>query len=103
MTSLVGTSSPFLLAYSLPLLLLSVVITFAGTFLTLDRTRTFAPRSDADPTPPIPGSLGVEKPTASLLRKFRLDGGLGGLAMGYVFGRECISSSVRTLLNSCIR
>lgn len=88
-TSLVETSHPTLLIYSLPLLLLSIVIAFAGTFLTLDRTRTFAPRSDADPLPTVPGSFDVKKSATSLLRKFRLDGGLGGLAVGYVFGRKC--------------
>ena len=91
-TSLLQTSTAHLLAYSIPLLLLSILVTFAGTFLTLDRTRTFAPRSDI--TQPLPGSFDnsttlvtkVEKRLAHL--KFRLDGGIGGLAIGYVFGRK---------------
>lgn len=69
-------STPYLLAYALPLFLLSVVLTFAGTFLTLDRTRSFAPHYDA-----IPGAY--ERP-----KKFRfvLQGGAGGLIIGYLFG-----------------
>lgn len=90
-TSLVETSNPFLLAYSLPLLLLSIVIAFSGTFLTLDRTRTFAPRDDRDAIStslPSAGTFNVEKKARALFRKFRLDGGLGGIAVGYVFGCE---------------
>ena len=92
MTSLLQLSTAHLLAYSIPLLLLSVLITFAGTFLTLDRTRTFSPRTDI--TQPLSGSFDnssktlvtkVEKKFARL--KFRLDGGVGGLVIGYVFGR----------------
>lgn len=69
-------STPYLLAYALPLFLLSLVLTFAGTFLTLDRTRSFAPHYDA-----VPGAY--ERP-----KKFRfvLEGGAGGLIIGYLFG-----------------
>ncbi|KAF5340491.1 hypothetical protein D9758_014566 [Tetrapyrgos nigripes] len=71
-------SNSFLLAYSLPLFFSSLVLTFAGAFLTLDRTRSFAPRYDA-----IPGSFVT--PTK---RKFQfvLEGGIGGLLIGYSFG-----------------
>ncbi|KAK7464167.1 hypothetical protein VKT23_006333 [Stygiomarasmius scandens] len=37
----------YLLAYALPLFFASLVLTFAGAFLTLDRSRSFAPRYDA--------------------------------------------------------
>ncbi|KAH8111854.1 hypothetical protein DFH11DRAFT_1842299 [Phellopilus nigrolimitatus] len=85
-TSLLEDSTPFLLAYSVPLLLLSAIVTFAGTFLTFDRTRAFAPRSDAIPA--LPGLYtGTEKSSNNQKgRKFRLGGGVGGLAIGYVFG-----------------
>jgi hypothetical protein len=71
-------STPYLLAYSLPLLFLSILLTFAGTFLTLDRSRSFPPRYDT-----IPGSFDRRNKT-----KFNwlLEGGIGGLAAGYAFG-----------------
>lgn len=90
-TSLFQSSTSHLFAYAIPLLLLSLLLTFAGTFLTLDRTRSFAPRSDV--LPPIPGSFESSKTTVARVEsklahlKFRLDGGIGGLALGYVFGR----------------
>lgn len=83
-TYLFGGSTAFLLAYAIPLLLFSTVITFCGAFLTLDRSRTFAPRSDS--TSSIPGAF--EKNVTVRRRIFRLDGGIGGLAVGYVFGSE---------------
>jgi hypothetical protein len=61
---------PFDLAYSIPLLLLSLILTFAGTFLTLDRTRSFTPKDTST------------RKTAPI----RLEGGIGGLAAGYTFG-----------------
>ncbi|KIY67864.1 hypothetical protein CYLTODRAFT_375306 [Cylindrobasidium torrendii FP15055 ss-10] len=71
-------SSPFALAYALPLLLLSLFITFAGTFLTLDRTRQFAPKSDVI----LPGAFDSPKKKLNL----RLEGGVGGFAIGLAFG-----------------
>lgn len=103
-TTLVETSTPFLLAYAIPLLLLSILVTFAGTFLTLDRTRTFAPRTDA--TDALPGAY-KEASDESAVKKwfnslrFRLDGGVGGMAAGYIFGCKSvffISSSHISLL-----
>lgn len=91
-TSFLWDSTPFLLAYTLPLLLLSIILTVSGTFLTLDRTRTFAPRSDVASS--IPGAHEDPKDNPSFIRSFlalrwvRLDGGFGGVAAGYVFGRE---------------
>lgn len=92
-TSFLWDSTPFLLAYTLPLLLLSIILTVSGTFLTLDRTRTFAPRSDVASS--IPGAYEDPKDNPSFIRSFlalrwvRLDGVFGGVAAGYVFGREC--------------
>ncbi|KAF9485368.1 hypothetical protein BDN70DRAFT_871406 [Pholiota conissans] len=83
------SSTPYLLAYTLPLLLISLLLTFSGTFLTLDRSRIF-PLADkgtgrsytAIAAPGAFTSFDGKK------RKFSwvLDGGLGGLAGGYVFG-----------------
>ncbi len=75
LTSLLPSTS-YLLAYSIPLLLLSVVLTFAGTFLILDRTRSFAPNYDA-----LPGAFKRARKVS-----FTLEGGVGGLAVGYAFG-----------------
>ena len=77
LTTLLSSTS-FALAYSLPLLFLSLLITFSGTFFTLDRTRQFAPKQDAT----LPGAFDAPKKTL----KWRLEGGIGGLAIGYTFG-----------------
>ena len=71
-------STGYLLSYSLPLLFLSILLTFAGAFLTLDRTRSFAPHYSA-----LPGGFDTKSK-----KKFHwlLEGGIGGLATGYVFG-----------------
>lgn len=74
-------STTYTLPYTLPLLLCSLCLTFAGAFLTLDRSRSFPPKYD-----PIPGDFFAQKqsrPVYSLL-----EGGIGGLAAGYVFGGE---------------
>ena len=90
-------TTPYLLAYTLPLLLLSLVLTFAGTFLTLDRTRSFPSSSGAGSTYaplPIPGGF-AKKSTKSLASKWVLEGGVGGLIGGYAFGGAfCPPSSV---------
>ncbi|KAJ7578107.1 hypothetical protein C8J56DRAFT_969013 [Mycena floridula] len=70
------SSSPFLLAYSIPLLLISLLLTFAGTFLTLDRTRSFPPHYDV-----VPGAFSRKKRISYVLQ-----GGIGGLAIGFLFG-----------------
>ena len=73
---------PYALSYSLPLLLFSALLTFAGAFLILDRTRSFPPRYDV-----IHSGLDTRD------RKFqwRLEGGIGGLCAGYCFGGMCLS------------
>lgn len=78
-------SQPYRLAYDLPLFALSILLAFAGAFLTLDRTRSFQPRSD-----PIyvPGSFNLTKRPKR--GRFYLQGGLGGVAIGYSFGRTFI-------------
>jgi hypothetical protein len=79
-------SSPYRLVYDLPLLALSILLAFAGAFFTLDRTRSFRPRSD-----PLhaPGSFNLTKRPGRA--RFYLQGGLGGVAIGYSFGRTFIS------------
>ncbi|KAG9118760.1 hypothetical protein FRC07_006563, partial [Ceratobasidium sp. 392] len=62
--------SPFHLIYALPLLFISITLLFAGTFLTLDRTYSFASSPDAKKKPPF----------------YRLESGVGGLAIGWVLG-----------------
>jgi hypothetical protein len=78
LTNLLPTTS-YILIYTLPLLFVSTLLTFAGTFLTLDRTRSFPPRYDT-----IPGSFSPSAKKASFI--FLLEGGIGGLAAGYTFG-----------------
>ncbi|KAH7337120.1 hypothetical protein B0J17DRAFT_666359 [Rhizoctonia solani] len=62
--------SPYHLVYALPLLFLSIMLLFAGTFLTLDRTRSFASSSDVKKAAPF----------------YRLESGIGGLTIGWVLG-----------------
>ncbi|KAH9849519.1 hypothetical protein C2E23DRAFT_839591 [Lenzites betulinus] len=76
-------SSPYLLAYALPLLSLSLLLTFAGAFLTLDRTRVFAPRYDALSPPE---TTKIQHAEAAVKRVLRLEGGIGGAAIGFVTG-----------------
>ncbi|KIP05351.1 hypothetical protein PHLGIDRAFT_19716 [Phlebiopsis gigantea 11061_1 CR5-6] len=81
LSSLLPTA-PFALAYALPLLLVSILLTFAGAFLTLDRTRVF------------PSDLNSRQTTQSNKHSWLafaswtsfLRGGLGGLCSGYTFG-----------------
>lgn len=82
-------STGYLLAYSLPLLVLSIPLTFAGAFLTLDRTRVFPPRPDAGYTEDLPGSFNYGSSRKKKLR-WMLEGGIGGLMIGYIFGRASI-------------
>ncbi|KAJ7678261.1 hypothetical protein DFH06DRAFT_1168277 [Mycena polygramma] len=70
-------STPYLLAFSIPLLLLSLLLTFAGAFLTLDRSRSFPPERYGV----LPGAFEQKKRLI-----FLLEGGVGGLAAGYAFG-----------------
>ncbi|KAJ7103765.1 hypothetical protein C8R44DRAFT_887282 [Mycena epipterygia] len=70
-------STSYLLAYSLPLLFLSILLTFAGAFLTLDRTRSFP----AERYGVLPGAFEQKKRI-----HWFLEGGVGGLAAGHAFG-----------------
>ncbi|KAL1744732.1 hypothetical protein HDZ31DRAFT_74032 [Schizophyllum fasciatum] len=83
--SLLGSSpsSAFALAYALPLFFVSILLTFAGTFLTLDRTRSFPHPSYKA----IPGTLAPPRRKIT----FALEGGVGGLALGYSFGVQFAS------------
>ncbi|KAG8818295.1 hypothetical protein FRC17_010880 [Serendipita sp. 399] len=64
---------PYQIVYASLLLAFSVPVTFAGAFLTLDRTRQFAPSATA--------TMYKEKSS-----KWRLEGGIGGLLGGWLFG-----------------
>ncbi|KAI9064645.1 hypothetical protein FKP32DRAFT_1591267 [Trametes sanguinea] len=77
------SSSPYLLAYALPLLFISLLLTFAGAFLTLDRTRAFAPRYDALQPPE---TSRIQHAEVVVKRVFRLEGGVGGIAIGFATG-----------------
>ncbi|GAW01687.1 hypothetical protein LENED_003297 [Lentinula edodes] len=76
-------SSSYLLAYALPLLLVSLILTFFGAFLTLDRTRRFRAKNDMYV---MPGSFGKETKGLRLKRMMVLEGGVGGILLGYAFG-----------------
>jgi hypothetical protein len=85
-------STSYRLAYDLPLFALSLLLTFAGAFLTLDRTRSFRPRSDPLH---VPGSFNLTKKPKRV--RFYLQGGLGGVAIGYSFGRMSMCILCRKL------
>jgi len=74
-------STSYRLAYTLPLFALSALLAFAGVFLTLDRTRSFRPHSDPLN---VPGSFNLTKKPKRV--RLYLQGGLGGVAVGYSFG-----------------
>lgn len=76
--------SPYSLIYSIPLLLAASLLTFAGAFLTLDRTCTFAPQAPVEPPPDDYEWQNEKKPTIKTW--WGLEGGAGGLAGGWVFG-----------------
>ncbi|KAJ3785560.1 hypothetical protein GGU10DRAFT_354506 [Lentinula aff. detonsa] len=81
-------SSSYLIVYALPLLLASLVLTLAGTFLTLDRTRRFRSRDDMDGYGYMVMSgkgQGRMKGMKNLVLSL-LEGGVGGLLLGYAFG-----------------
>lgn len=65
---------PYQLAYAIPLLVFSLPITFAGAFLTLDRTRTFTPTS-----------TGISKRSRG---PWQFQGGVGGMLGGWALGGE---------------
>ncbi|KAG6890817.1 hypothetical protein C0995_003250 [Termitomyces sp. Mi166 len=92
LSALVPTTAP-LLAYSIPLLIISIPFTFAGTFLTLDRSRSF-PSSYTPVTisDPFDGSKKFSK------FQFPLQGGVGGLLSGYVFGGVWVLSCISTTM-----
>jgi hypothetical protein len=73
--------APYQIVYAVLLLGQSVPLTFAGAFLTLDRTRQFAPMS-------LPT-------TKQIKEKWRFEGGVGGLLGGYVFGGQYYVSGTR--------
>ncbi|PVF93114.1 hypothetical protein CPB86DRAFT_790453 [Serendipita vermifera] len=64
---------PYQIVYASLLLAFSAPVTFAGAFLTLDRTRSFAP-----------SNLGTS--TSIKKKKWRLEGGIGGLLGGWIVG-----------------
>ncbi|KAG8890990.1 hypothetical protein FRB99_003844, partial [Tulasnella sp. 403] len=75
----------YVLVYAIPLLLVSIVVTFAGAFLTLDRTRSFAP---------------IEQPASrSKAPVWRLEGGVGGLMAGWLCGVHFTTYLALLILN----
>ncbi|PPQ97818.1 hypothetical protein CVT26_012919 [Gymnopilus dilepis] len=90
-------TTPYLLAYALPLLLLSIFVTFSGTFFTLDRSRSFPPLDGGSSSlkgyAAVPGGLAFEKTTGRKKGlKWYFEGGIGGLAGGYLFGLHLSTS-----------
>ncbi|THH04121.1 hypothetical protein EW145_g5756 [Phellinidium pouzarii] len=100
LTTFTEGSTPFLLAYAVPLLLFSIVITLAGTFLTLDRTRTFRPR--ANETISTSGTAGDNISNTMKGWNFCLDGGIGGLVIGYVFGLHASTFLSLLIMNESV-
>lgn len=78
LTNLLPTND-YLLPYALSLLFASLVLTFAGAFLTLDRTRSFEPASDV--------FQDRQKPASGIISSF-IRGGVGGILTGFVFGSQ---------------
>ncbi|KAJ3771645.1 hypothetical protein FB446DRAFT_95316 [Lentinula raphanica] len=79
LSSLFSSSSSYLIAYAVPCFLISLVLTFGGTFLMLDRTRKKKKKNT------------LTKPTTTtmtrLIQSFsELEGGIGGVMIGYAFG-----------------
>lgn len=72
-------STTYTLIYTLPLLLSSLCLNFAGAFLTLDRSCSFPPNYDS-----VPGDFFPQERTSKLY--WLLESGIGGLAAGYLFG-----------------
>jgi hypothetical protein len=66
-------STSYRLAYTLPLIVLSALLTFTGAFLTLDRTRSFQPRSD-----PLQVLVSFNLSTKPKCVRLHLQSGLGG-------------------------
>ncbi|KAH7103294.1 hypothetical protein BKA62DRAFT_828489 [Auriculariales sp. MPI-PUGE-AT-0066] len=66
---------PYRLGYGIPLIILSTLVCFAGAFLTLDRTWSFAPMS-----------VGRKQTVV-----YRLEGGIGGLIIGWAFGLHLVT------------
>ncbi|PPQ88396.1 hypothetical protein CVT25_011275 [Psilocybe cyanescens] len=91
LTPLLSTK-PYLLVYALPLLFISLLLTFSGTFLTLDRSRSFPPTDGAVKDGKgyaalsKPGALSFDKTKRTRRFNWILEGGIGGLAGGYAFG-----------------
>jgi hypothetical protein len=85
------------LVYAIPLLIASLALTFAGTFLTLDRSRSFSPKHDKTDKFIYSSYESFEKRrNREWLWWWRLEGGVGGLAEGYVFGGEfCLHRTSR--------
>ena len=72
-------TNDYLLPYALSLFFASLVLTFAGAFLTLDRTRSFAPAGDV--------IQDRQMATSRLIASF-IRGGMGGILIGFVFGSK---------------
>ncbi|CAL1713392.1 unnamed protein product [Somion occarium] len=71
------SSTAYHLVYTIPLIVLSTLLAFAGSFLTLDRTRAL---------PRTPKALDPRSLARRLHSWFVLEGGVGGILLGYAFG-----------------
>ena len=78
LTDLLPTNA-YLLPYALSLFFASLTLTFAGAFLTLDRSRSFAPVGD------VPQDR--QQSTSRLIASF-IRGGVGSILIGFVFASK---------------
>lgn len=87
-------ASHFALIYALAIFLPSLVVLLAGSFLTLDRTRSFENKYGGDKYGPIYKAFKPRKKSETI---WRFDGGVGGLLTGFLFGRASIFTIIPTL------
>ncbi|KAF8632719.1 hypothetical protein AX15_001716 [Amanita polypyramis BW_CC] len=85
LTTLLSTPTARLV-YAIPLLIVSLLLTFAGTFLILDRTRSFPPNHGEIDTFVYSYESFEKKRKRKWCWWWRLEGGVGGLAAGFAFG-----------------
>ena len=87
-TAFVPPSTPYVLAYSLPLLLISIPYTFLGAYLTLDRTRSFAPINRHNPEPEDDPIDDLRDRIAGMLQSYRSNGVRSSPLRGLYGGRH---------------
>jgi hypothetical protein len=87
-------ASHFALIYALAVFLPSLVVLLAGSFLTVDRTRSFENNDEGGKYGPMYKTFKPRKMSETI---WRFDGGLGGLLTGFLFGRALIFTITPTL------